>query len=144
MTLKIRDKKLFWRNCYLDNLYNEKIRNTRIFLWIKDLDPDSGSGIFPDPDPGDPKRPDPNPQHWYQLSYLSYVNWLVRIYFIIVYIKNNIFRPVNCWKELNLIKISRLRFNCRSSFCHFLYSLYSAFYTSNLFRCCCGFLFTQK
>ena len=30
-------------------MYNEKIRNTGVFLWTKD----------PNPDPGDPKRPNP-------------------------------------------------------------------------------------
>ena len=49
MTLKIKDKKLFGRNFFKRILYHEKIRITRVFLWIKD----------PDPDQGDPKRPDP-------------------------------------------------------------------------------------
>ena len=36
MRLKIKDKKLFGRNCILDN---EKIWITGVFLWIKDPDP---------------------------------------------------------------------------------------------------------
>ena len=49
MTLKFKDKKLFRRNCILDNFKTRKFNLYGVFLWIKD----------PDPDPGDPKRPDP-------------------------------------------------------------------------------------
>ena len=60
MTLKIKDKKLFGRNCILDNFISRENLNYRgLFV-------DEGSDIFPDPDPADPKRPDPAPvpQHW--------------------------------------------------------------------------------
>ena len=61
MTLKIKDKKLFGRNCNLDNFTWREILNFRV-LFV-DKGSRSGSGIFPDP--GDPKRPDPDrPQHW--------------------------------------------------------------------------------
>ena len=50
MTLEIKDKIIILTKLYFIQkiLYNEKIRVTRVFLWIKD------------PDPGNPKRPDPN------------------------------------------------------------------------------------
>ena len=51
-------------------LYNEKIRITRVFLWIKDPDP----RYFPDPDPGDPKRPDPDPLHRLKLHEIPKYN----------------------------------------------------------------------
>ena len=41
MTLKIKDNKLFGRNCILVNfMYREYYRITGIFLWIEDPDPD--------------------------------------------------------------------------------------------------------
>ena len=51
MTLKIQDKNHFDETVFQTIFYNEKIRITGVFLWIKD------------PDPGDPKRPDSDPQH---------------------------------------------------------------------------------
>ena len=62
MTLKIKDKKKFGRNCILDNFITRKSELLGPFV-----DKGSGSGIFSDrdPDPGDPKRPDPDPQHWF-------------------------------------------------------------------------------
>ena len=45
MTLKIKNKKLFWQNCILDNF----------ILW-ENL---SYRGLLSIKDPGDPKRPDP-------------------------------------------------------------------------------------
>ena len=48
MTLKIKDKKLFGRNCILDSFITRKFEFHGVFLCI-----------FPDPDPGDPKSPDP-------------------------------------------------------------------------------------
>ena len=54
MTLKIKDKKNYFDETVIWTiLYNEKIRITRVFLWIKE----------PDPDLDDPRRPDPDPKH---------------------------------------------------------------------------------
>ena len=54
MTHKIKDKKLFGRNCNLDNfIWRENLNYSGLFV-----DKGFGSGIFPDP--GDPKRPDPS------------------------------------------------------------------------------------
>ena len=55
MTLKIKNKKLFWRNCYLDNFIKRDNQNYKGLY----VDKGSGSGKIP----GDPKRPDPDP-HW--------------------------------------------------------------------------------
>ena len=44
-------KNYFDETVFKTILFNQKIRTTGVFLWIKD--------------PGDPKRPDPDPQHWY-------------------------------------------------------------------------------
>ena len=38
-TLIIKDKKIFGRNCILDNLITSKFELHRVFLWIKDPDP---------------------------------------------------------------------------------------------------------
>ena len=52
MTLKIKDKKIFGRNCILDNdILRENLNYRGLFV-----DKGSGSGIFPDPGPGDPKK----------------------------------------------------------------------------------------
>ena len=52
MTLKIKVKKLFGRNCILDNfIERENLNWSGLFLDIG-----SGFGIFPDPDPGDSER----------------------------------------------------------------------------------------
>ena len=63
MALKIKDKKLYGRNCILNNFITRENLNYRDLF----VDKQSGSGsvIFPDPDPGDPKRPDSDPQHWF-------------------------------------------------------------------------------
>ena len=62
MILKIKDKKLFGRNCILDNFITRKFDLQGVFLWLQD----------PDPDPvfsrirvtqKDRIRPDPDPQH---------------------------------------------------------------------------------
>ena len=75
MTLKIKDtkllchlksksKKLFGRNCVLDNFITRKFEKHGVFLWIKDPDPvfsririrvTKKDRIRPDPDP--------DPQH---------------------------------------------------------------------------------
>ena len=39
MTFKIKDKNYFDKAVFKIILYNEKIRVTGVFLWIKDLDP---------------------------------------------------------------------------------------------------------
>ena len=56
MTLNIKDKKNYFdESVFQTNLYNEKVRITWVFLWIKD--PDSvpvfsrKDQIRPDPDP---------------------------------------------------------------------------------------------
>ena len=56
MTLKIKEKQFFGRNCILDNVITRKLNKMGSFVAKG-----SGSGIFPEPDPkpGDPKRPDP-------------------------------------------------------------------------------------
>ena len=59
MTLKIKDKKVFGRNCILEIFIKPENWNYRC-LFV-DKGSGSGSGIFQDP--GDPKRPDPDPQH---------------------------------------------------------------------------------
>ena len=41
MTRKINDKKLFGRNCILDNFITRKFELHGVLLWIKDPDPDS-------------------------------------------------------------------------------------------------------
>ena len=49
MTLQIKDKNFFDETKFKTILFNEKIRISRVFLWIKD----------PDQDPVEPKRPVP-------------------------------------------------------------------------------------
>ena len=55
MTLKIKDKKLFWGNCFRQFLNNEKFWITWVFLWMKD----------PDRYSSDPKRQ--VPVHFFQI-----------------------------------------------------------------------------
>ena len=71
ITLKIKDKKLFGRNCILNNLIKSENLNYRGLFVAKGSG--SGYGIFPDPDPGDPNRPDPDPQHWLKRPSLVYM-----------------------------------------------------------------------
>ena len=54
MTLKIKGKKLYGRNCLLDKfIWRENLKYSGLFV-----DKRSGAGIFSDPDPDDSKRPD--------------------------------------------------------------------------------------
>ena len=57
MTLKIKDKKKFGRNCIEDNIVNKKICIEGVCLLVKDPDP-----FFTGYGSGGPKRPDP--QHF--------------------------------------------------------------------------------
>ena len=67
MTLKIKDKKLFGRNCILDNFITRKFELHEVFLWIKDPDPVFSLSRFRIRiTPKDRIRPDP--QHLFEVD----------------------------------------------------------------------------
>ena len=90
MTLKIRNKKilchlkskikkLFGRNCILDNFITRKFDYHRVFLWIKDPAP-VFSRIRIRVTQKDRIRPDPDPQHCLEVQAPLYICTLLQDY----------------------------------------------------------------